>query len=229
MSNLYVGMYKDIVNNFYKKMNGITKVIKENNEKFSVEYAKEENELENAKAKQSYINAKNAINNVFEEVKGYLAIANFPNVEDLTADRLLFSKDTSIILSADEIGAYAERYKNNYTMLRLIKDWITINHDGLNDYTTLTIMIYMPNDILEVYKKFAESALGLIDSIYTGNASEASVTAYAEENFGASLYAVIGNGMELHDYKNKRVPESAKHCFDNITLLLDNTRFNFIK
>lgn len=224
MTNLYVGMFRDVLKGYLAKAKAVANELKSNNEKFSPEYASKENEKSQAKAIQYYTDAKNSINSIFEDVRSYLAIANFPNVEDLTADRLLFAKDSNINLTAEEVKGFVERYTNNYTMLRVIKDWLHTNHEGMTEYTGVAITINMPSDVLAVYKKFADSALSLIDSIYNNadTFNELSLSAYADENFGASLFAVIGNGMGLSDYKSKRVPESAKHCFDNVMLALDN-------
>ena len=41
---------------------------------------------------------------------------------------------------------------------------------------------------------------------------------YADPYLANDMLDAIGSGMGLSDYKSHRIPESAKHCFDNIKL-----------
>ena len=144
-------------------------------------------------------------------------------MEQLTADRFLFSDETHIDLTVEEVRAFAERYRDNPTMLRMIKDW-TIKQDkgdgSINKYADITITL--PSDMIDVYKTFADGALKLADRIYKENVSENEINAYADETFGRELYAVIGNGLKLNDFKSRNIPETAKHAFDGITLSAGN-------
>ncbi len=174
-----------------------------------------------------------------------LASANFVNVESLTADRLLFDNNSSFDLSAEEVQSFVERYEGNYVMLRLIKDWVAKNNVPTQENPVgkyAGIRIVLPADMVQVYKKFADSALSLVDKIYNngiimqenvynGIVYEAKedkqskdgkseypyeIESFGDENFAHDLFAVIGNGMKLSDYKNNRIPETAKHVFDSV-------------
>lgn len=224
MANIYVEQFKNIVKDYLTKAKEIQKQIAEYKKQFSVAYAEKAIKKVEEKRKQDYLSAKNSIINIFEELRTNLAIANFPNVEFLTDDRMFFTDNMAIRLTADEVKAYVERYNTNYTMLRLIKDWIEKNKgEEMNDF--LSIRIVLPTEKLNVYQQFAQSALSLVDTIYNAGVDTINtlpVDSYADEKFGKQLYDIIGNGKELSEYRTKQVPNSIKHSFDNITLSLDN-------
>ena len=243
--NIYVGQYKDIVKNYYKKQREFNRLIAENNKRFSAEYASKENKKIEEQQWKTYGETKASIEDVFRNVRELLASANFVNVESLTADRLLFDNNSSFDLSAEEVQSFVERYEGNYTMLRLIKDWVTKNSTPTKEYPVgkyAGIRIVLPADMVQVYKTFADSALSLVDKIYkngiimqenvyNGIVYEANVDRqgkdgkseypyeidnFGDENFATDLFAVIGNGMKLSDYKTNRIPESAMHVFDSV-------------
>lgn len=249
MSNIYVGSFKDILKGYYKKQKAFNAQIEENNKRFSPEYAEKENAKVREQQGQAYNETKASIEDVFTTVRGLLANANFLNVEQLTADRVFFENNSSFDLSVDEVKSYIERYANNFTMLRLIKDWVTKNDVHTKEHPAgkyASINIVMPIDMVMVYKKFAEGALAVVDKIYnngiimheldntTNNASfdpytgkqvktekreyPLEIEVYGNEDFAKDLFAVVGSGMGLGDYKNKRIPDTAQHAFDNIVL-----------
>ena len=224
MANIYVEQFKNIVKDYLTKAKATQKQIADYKKQFSVAYAEKAIKKVEEKGKQDYLNAKNSIINIFEELRTNLAIANFPNVESLTDDRILFANDTAIKLTANEVMAYVEYYKDNYTMLRLIKDWLEQNKgEGVNDFSSIRIVL--PTEQLNVYQQFAQSALSLVDTIYKAGVdtiNTLSVDSYADEKFGKQLYDIIGNGKELSEYRTKQMPNSIKHSFDNITLSFDN-------
>lgn len=146
MANIYVEQFKNIVKDYLTKAKATQKQIADYKKQFSVAYAEKAIKKVEEKGKQDYINAKNSIVNIFEELRTNLAIANFPNVESLTDDRILFANDTAIKLTANEVMAYVEYYNDNYTMLRLIKDWLEQNKgEGVNDFQVLELY-YLPSN-----------------------------------------------------------------------------------
>jgi hypothetical protein len=253
MSNIFVGQYKDILKKYYKKQKEYNAQILENNKRFTPEYAKIENRKIHEQQAKAYQATKDSINSVFDTVKGLLARANFVNVENLTADRLLFDNNSSFDFSVEEVQGYVERYSNNFSMLRLIKDWIA-KHDtstAEQPYGKFSnIRIVMPVDMVKAYKTFADGAIAIADRIY-GNGMimheiddsvvynpEANrqgkgtkreypfeIEAYGNEEFSKELFDIVGTGAKLSDYKNSRVPETAVHAFDNITLADTEARF----
>lgn len=225
MKNLYVGQFKDVLKMFYEKQNTLIKEIKANYEKFSPEYAEQENAKVREKQAQAYAHALQSINSIFETVKASLANATFLNPESISQSTLvLFDDANSFNLTEEDIYSQIERHEGNFTMLRFIQNWIDRHNESGND--TLSgkydsVKINMPYDILMAYKAFADSALSICDTIYTDDLlNPAKVEYYADENFGESLYKIIGTGMNLSNYQNMIVPETVKHTFDNINLNL---------
>ncbi len=244
MANIYVGSFKDVIKGYYKKQKAFNAKIADNNKRFSPEYAEQENKAVKEQQTQAYNEAQASINEVFTTVRGLLANANFINVESLTADRMFFADDSGFDLSAEEVQGFVERYKDNFTMLRLIKDWIakhdkTTKEHPVGKYASVNII--MPVDMVQAYKKFGEGALAVCDKIYgngiimqdldysNGSNPNAQgrtekkeypleIEYYGDENFARELFAVVGSGMGLSDYRTKRVPDTAKHAFDDIKL-----------
>lgn len=232
MSNTYIDDFKTTVNDFYSKALTLAQAKKSNTERYTAEYAISENAKADEQLASAYSTAKDKINASFENVRELLAISNFPSVEALSGDRIFFEKESKIDLSPAEFSAYIEKHKDNPTMLRIIKKWADEKHSELSDYTPSIKRIVLPSDKVTVYKAFAETALSHIESIYANPLAtdKLSVSAYADESFAKELFDVIGSGNELSAFKNKYVPESAKHAFDNVTLSEDkngNFEFNF--
>ncbi len=222
MSNIYIGSFKDILKGYYEKQKKLNAEIEKNFQKYAPEYADKYNAEVKARQAQAYNDARKNISDVFEQVKGYLANANFLNVESLTADRLIFADNSGFDLTPEDIKAYVERYQGNFSMLRLIRDWVTKHsapEEGHRYGKYSDIRITLPSDQVNVYKQFAESALSVCDRIFTDSGvSQTEVELFGDERLASELYAVIGNGMGLSDYKTHRVPESVKHSFDDVRL-----------
>ena len=221
MANIYIGQVKDLLRNFYNRTQSKRKEIEANNTRYSPEYAQTANTEIMEKMAIDYENVLNSINSIFVNVRGLLAKANFPNVEQLTADRLLFDKSGTLNLSAEDVQGFVERYRDNFTMSRLISDWIDAKRketksDEMNPYEA--IRINTPADYLSVYQKIFNSASSLAERIYSDSVTKTELDLFADEDFGRELFAVIGDGMNLNSYKTARVPESASHCFDNVNL-----------
>ena len=244
MANFYVESFKDIIKGYYKKQKAFNAKIADNNKRFSPEYAEKENKAIKEQQTQAYNEAQASINEVFTTVRGLLANANFINVEALTADRMFFADASGFDLSAEEVQGFVERYKDNFTMLRLIKDWIAKHDKTTKEHPAgkyASVIIIMPADMVQAYKKFGEGALDVCDKIYgngiimqdldysNGSNPNAQgrtekkeypleIEYYGDENFARELFAVVGSGMGLSDYRTKRVPDTAKHAFDDIKL-----------
>ena len=244
MSNIYVGSFKDIIKGYYKKQKAFNAKIADNNKRFSPEYAEKENKAVKEQQTQAYNEAQASINEVFTTVRGLLANANFINVESLTADRMFFADDSGFDLSAEEVQGFVERYKDNFTMLRLIKDWIAKHDKTTKEHPVgkyASVQIVTPMDMVQAYKKFGEGALAVCDKIYgngiimqdldysNGSNPNAQgrtekkeypleIEYYGDENFASALFAIVGSGMGLSDFRTKRVPDTAKHAFDDIKL-----------
>lgn len=218
MSNMYVSKMKKVLENFLQQRKEANAKILSNNSYWQAEYAATENEKVKAKQEQHYIEAQNAIGEIFSRVRQYLANANFPDVERLTDDRLIF--ESGLSLSPDEIRGFVERYRANFTMLRLIRDYIARQPQTLE---LATIDISLPSEQLEVYKWFAEEALKILYKIHTNALvvqEPLEIELFDSETLPSikSKLAQIGDGHGLYEYAFSKAPESAKHQFDSVLL-----------
>lgn len=232
MPNLYIRIFKDTIKNFYKKALTLSEQKQQNSKRFAPEFADKENAEIDKQLEQAYLNAKQNIKRNFENLREMLAVSNFPTIESLSADRMFFDKSVAIDLSATEVSAFIEVHKGNPTMLRIIKRWLEIYHKDMDEFTPVKISIVLPEEKVCIYKQFAVSALSVIDTIFNSpsKTNENIITAYADESFAKELFEKIGDGNGLSDFKSRKVPETAKHAFDHITLDLEsnsNFQFNF--
>lgn len=224
MSNIYISQMKDLLKNYYEKQKKYNAQIEENNKRFSAEYADRENETVRQQQATEYEHTKAVINDIFNTVREYLAIASFPNVESLSADRYIF--ESGIDLSVEQVQAFVDRYTKPYnpTMLSYIQSWINKNNTAQKGQMFRkydSIKIITPQEQLKAYKTFGDSALSIASKIYhNGNImiQPLELDSFADEKFGANLFSVIGDGMSLSDYKTARVPDSAKNIFNDTTL-----------
>ncbi len=222
--NIYIGAMQDVMHAYYKKLHEYNKQIADNNARFTAEYAKPENDKILEQKTKAYNEAKQKIIDIFKDVREMLACASFLNVESLTADRLFFEQNSGFSLSVAEVQAYVERYKNNYTMLRLISDWIAKQDKPA--YSSISIIL--PKDILNAYKTFADGALSIVEKIHDeGRIMESPIEleTFADDNWSHNLYDIVGSGLSLNEYKTKRVPNTAMHTFDDVTLKSDPNYF----
>ncbi len=216
MMNVYLKKYQDILEAYYMKQKALDKQIEENNKRYSPEYAENENKAVRAEKETTYEEAKALINKTFENVRLLLAYGSFLNVEDLTADRLIF--ESGFNLTKEDIQGYLERYANNFTMKRLIVDWVQ-KQPHPEQYGDIDFAL--PSDQLEVYKKFGEKALYICGLIYANKSimqDPIEIYTFADETMNKHELDAIGSGIELEGYRKKRVPESHLHIFDKVNL-----------
>lgn len=225
MTNLFISMMKDYLNIYYKKQKEFNSKIDNNNKTFSPEYAEKENAKIREQQAKEYKETVADIKNIFDEVKSYLASANFIDVSSLTADRLLFDNNSGFDLSVEEVKAFAERYKDNNTMLRLIKDWVEKHNDITKEHPAgkyADVNIILPSDKIASYQKFGESAISICGKIYNNGLimqNPLEIEYFDNEEYNKTLFDVIGNGNELKEYKGiKHIPDMARHIFDDVKL-----------
>ena len=224
MGNVYVSQYKEALKGFHNRMRSYQAEIDDNNKRFSVEYAKKANAEVLNRAKSDYEGTKAKINDTYSTVRSLLGRSMFLSAESLTADRKFFKTNSGFNLTPNDVNGFIERYSGNTTMTRLIRDWVErrkaedASAGGISDF--LNCKTILPEDQLEVYKKFGNSALSLLHDIYSSptDLTKASVESYADESFGAPLFGIIGDGLNMNDYKNHRIPEQMTHYFDNVNL-----------
>jgi hypothetical protein len=221
MSNIYASSFKDVLKGYREKALKLQSEMANLNSNFAGDLLKEKSLDLKARIEQEHDKAIKDIVDIFESVKGYLSIASFPDTAQLTTDNVFFNGNAGIDLKPAEIKAFIERYNDNYTMLRLIREWVQTNYANVEEYETAIRNIYLPADQLEVYRQFGQSALEIVEMIYNNRGvmlEPLEIEAYADEEVKKDKFAIIGNGMGLSAYRTRRVPETAKHLFDSVEL-----------
>lgn len=226
--NRIIEQNQAIVKGFYKATLAIAAKKEENNDKYSTNVAYEENKKLNAEKESLYNKARERVIANFNEVRELCSIASFPAVENITDDSILFTDKSPIELTTEEIRAYRDKYSNNFTMLRIIKDWLEKAHTGFNDYTDIKMTIHLPIEQLREYAENASTALGLLSTI---NQNAKSVSSAIIDSFCGELNKntmdIIGDGEALQSAKRYNIPEKAKHLMDFIVLRENNQSFGF--
>ena len=227
MINIYVSNYKDFLKNFYTKMTEYHAERKRISEQYAPEFAKSVLADLDRKANHDFKETKKKISQMHGSIIEMLSVSSIPTVESLTADRLFFDGSAKVELSPEIVAVFIERYNENPTMLSLIRTWLDTRHKNDTNFIAVKSCISTPEEKAETYKKFATSALSLCGKIFSDGSSQLEIDSYADENFSADLFAKIGSGLNLADYKNARVPESAKHLLDDFKIVSGENPFDF--
>ena len=227
MINIYVSNFKDFLKNFYTKMTEYHAERERISEQYSAEYAKSAVAEIDRKANHDLKETKKKILEMHGSICEMLSVSSIPTVESLTADRLFFDGSAKIELTPEIVKVFVERYSENTTMLALIKTWLDTRHKNDTNYISVKSCISTPEEKAKIYKEFADSALSLCGKIFSGDTSELEIASYADPTFAADLYAKIGSGMNLADFRTARAPESAKHLLDDYKIVNSENPFDF--
>lgn len=227
MTNIYISNYKEFLKKFYTKMTEYHAERERTSEQYSAEYAKSAVAEIDRKANHDLKETKKKILEMHNKIVEMLSVSSIPTVESLTADRVFFDGSAKVELTPEIVAVFVERYSENQTMLSLIRTWIDTRHKNDTNYISVKSCIATPEEKSKIYKEFADSALSLCGKIFSGDTSPLEIDSYADENFAADLYAKIGSGMSLADYKNARVPEQAKHLLDDFKIVSGENPFDF--
>ena len=227
MINIYVSNFKDFLKNFYTKMTEYHAERERISEQYAPEFAKSALADLDRKANHDLKETKKKILEMHGSICEMLSVSSIPTVESLTADRLFFDGSAKIELTPEIIKVFVERYSENPTMLALIKTWLDTRHKNDTNYISVKSCISTPEEKAKIYKQFADSALALCGKIFSDGSSQLEIDSFADEHFAAALYAKIGSGMNLADYKNARVPEQAKHLLDDFKIVSGENPFDF--
>lgn len=223
MYNYYISQMKDLLKNYYKKEMEYQSQREEVQKRFSSEYAKAELSTIREKSNSSYFKYQKAVTDLFYEVRELLAVASFPDsgmVPAVEADFFRLFNPT-----AEEVRMKIAQYRDNFSMQRFISDWIEqkeseyqIKNDTPWKYADCKT--YTPADHLKIYLQFTNSCLDMLNSIHYApqNVSQTAVDAYADDRFSGDLYAVIGDGDNLKQYRNKSYYEFTKNTFDSVNV-----------
>ena len=227
MINIYVSNYKDFLKNFYTKMTEYHAERERISEQYAPEFAKSSLSELDRKANRELKELKKKIREMHNQICELLSISSIPTVESLTADRLFFDGSAKVELTPEIVAVFIERYNENPTMLSLIRAWIDKRHKNDTNYISAKSCISTPEEKAKIYKQFADSALALCGKIFSDGSSQLEIDSFADEHFADDLYAKIGSGMNLADFRTARVPESAKHLLDDYKIVNSENPFDF--
>lgn len=209
MENIFVEKFKKIVTNYYTEVCSLRSKAGYNTATYNEQVAEDYNSKIESEITNRGNQAIAEINTVFEEVKKKISICNFPNAGNLGDDLVIKSG----ILTAEEINILLKKYYLEYSFIKIRK--------LVSEYPkiTETMVIQTANDFVEVYRKFAESAVKMVYSISQNpRFSEIELNAYGDKNFASSLYAVIGSGQALIPVSITPENEYMSHSFDSVIL-----------
>ena len=227
MTNIFIENYKEFLKNFFSKMTEYHAERERISEQYSAEYAKSAVAEIDRKANHDLKETKKKILEMHGSICEMLSVSSIPTVESLTADRVFFDGSAKVELTPEIVAVFIERYNENPTMLSLISKWIETKHKNDTNYISVKSCISTPEEKAKIYKQFADSALALCGKIFSDGSSQLEIDSYADPIFAADLYAKIGSGMNLADFKNGRVPESAKHLLDDYKIVSGENPFDF--
>ena len=225
--NIFIENYKEFLKNFYTAMTEYHSERERISAQYSADYAKSSLSELDRKANRELKETKKKILEMHNKIVEMLSVSSIPTVESLTADRVFFDGSAKVELTPEIVAVFVERYSENQTMLSLIRTWIDTRHKNDTNYISVKSCIATPEEKSKIYKEFADSALSLCGRIFSGDTSELEIDSFADEHFAADLYAKIGSGMSLADYKNARVPEQAKHLLDDFKIVSGENPFDF--
>lgn len=209
MTNIFVEKFKKIVTDYFNDVSALRSKAKYNSVTFKPTIAKDYNASLEEEITHKGNQAISEIDTIFANVKQKISICNFPHEENLGDDSVIKSG----ILTAEEINVLLKKYYSEYSFIKIRK--------LVSEYPKIaeTMVIQTASDFIEIYRKFAESAVKMIYGIMQNpRFSEIELNAYGDENFSSSLYAVIGSGQALIPVSITPENEYMSHTFDSVTL-----------
>ena len=225
--NIYIENYKEFLKKFYTKMTEYHAERERINAQYTPEHAKSLLADLDRRANRELKETETKIREMHNKICELLSISSVPTVESLTADRLFFDGSAKVELSPEIVKVFVERYSENSTMLALIKTWLDTRHKNDTNYISVKSCISTPEEKAKIYKQFADSALSLCGKIFSDGSSQLEIDSFADEHFAADIYAKIGSGMNLADFRTARAPESAKHLLDDYKIVNSENPFDF--
>lgn len=226
MTNFYISNYKEFLKKFYTTMTEYHSEGERINAQYTPEHAKSLLADLDRRANHQLKETEKKIREMHNGIIELLSVSSIPTVESLTADRLFFDGSAKIDLTPEIVKVFVERYSENPTMLALIKTWLDTRHKNDTNFIAVKSCISAPEEKARIYMQFANSALSLCGRIFSGDTSELEIDSYADPTFAADLYAKIGSGTNLADFKTA-VPESAKHLLDDYKIVNSENPFDF--
>ena len=177
MKNKYVEKNRSIIKAFNDKALEFKKQKDFNSRTYANDIVLRENQKVKEQESIAFQNALAEISKDFQTVKSRLTKANVFASHEVPSELLnIFNRNSVINLSKAEVQAYIDEYRGNYSVMRLIGDWIAEN-DKVTEENGNTLRsryaglkVPTPSEELEAYQQFYNSAVNMIYNIYSNGA-----------------------------------------------------------
>ena len=207
MINKTVSQIKDTIRNFYKTAQAIRKEQEYNKSRYNPDVARELNGELISKLSAETEKSKNLIAEIYSETLKKLSVLACPNASELDCSDYWLLSDMNYNANERDFAIIIDRHKDHFTFLRAVK---TIAEDK-----DIAVRINLPEDMVKVYREFAQSAITLIEKIALApSVTQSEVDSFADPDFGKNLYQVIGDGKELNAVSLNGKSELETNTFD---------------
>ena len=218
MTNIFVEKFKTIAETYYSEVSSLRAKAGYNTATYNEQVAEDYNAEIESEITERGNQAISAIDRVFTDVKQRISICNFPHEENLGTDYVI----SSGILTAEEINVLLKKYYSEYSFIKIRK--LVLEYPKITE----TMVIHSAGDFVEVYRKFAESAVKMIYGIMQNpKFSEIELNAFGDSGFANELYAIINTANALIPVTITDKNEFMAHTFDSVTLEVPSDSFTF--
>ena len=221
MENIYINKFKAIAENYFNDVSALREKAKYNSVTYNQQVAKDYNEKIESEITDKGNQAISEINSVFNELKAKISIRNFICTENFSSNIAVFE---SGIINQEEFNILLQKYYNDYAFVsarRLVSNY--------PELAKSTGTIKTASDFVEVYRKFADSAIRLIYSMRENpRFSKVQLDCYGDKDFANELYSIINTGNALIPVCVTEGNEYMSHSFDSVILgVPSNSEMNF--
>ncbi len=209
MENIYINKFKKIVTDYFNDVSALRAKVGYNTATYNQQVAQDYNASLEQEITTKGNQAISEIDTIFTDVKQKISVCNFPNAGNLGDDCVIKSG----ILTAEEINVLLKKYYSEYNFIKIRK--------LVSEYPKIaeTTVIQTASDFVEVYRKFAESAVKMVYSISQNpRFSEIELNAYGDSGFANELYNIINTGNALIPVSVTPENEYMAHSFDSVIL-----------
>lgn len=215
MENFYINKIKNIVMEYADTEKDIAKQIKSNNGFYSQAEAERQNAVLISRSDSEYQRAISLINSTFKEIRAKLANCTRLQITELSGTEVknaigFFNGQYPVSLTPDDIKNFINDYKNNFTMCRILNDYIDKNFD--DDVTTKAMLkaeLPTPRTLCEKYKSVCQSAINQIGAVHSNPATVVSF------NVTADTLELLGSANNILTISAVNPPNT----FDDIVLI----------
>lgn len=211
MVNLVISQFKDTIKHFYKSAQAIRQEQEYNKNRYAPDVARELNGELISKLSAQAEKSKNLIAEIYSETLKKLSVLSAPNSAELDCNDYWILSDMNYNANERDFAIIIDRNKEHFTFLRAIKN--------IAEAKDIAVRINLPEDMVEVYREFAQSAITLIEKIgLAPSVSATEIDSFADPDFGKQLFEVVGEGRELDNVSLSNKSELETNSFSNYKL-----------